>query len=81
MEVLMQIKEENGQQLVSGRELHKKLEIKSRYNDWIKNAIKNYGFIENTDFTAITQFLVTAQEIKEFISINYNKKASIGRKY
>lgn len=45
MEVLIQIKEENGQQLVSGRELHKKLEIKSRYNDWIKNAIKNYGFI------------------------------------
>lgn len=52
---------------VMGRELHKALEIKTRYNDWFKRMCE-YGFTENTDFVTLTQKRVTAQgnEIKEF---------------
>ncbi|WP_209014002.1 antA/AntB antirepressor family protein [Clostridium perfringens] len=35
---------EEGEQLVSGRELHDFLEVKTRFNDWIKNRIGKYGF-------------------------------------
>ena len=52
---------ENEEQVVSGRDLHNFLEVRTRYNDWINKRIKEYGFIENIDFVAITQKKVTAQ--------------------
>lgn len=51
---------EQGQQLVSGRELHEVLEIGTQYKDWIKRMIA-YGFQENVDYTAIAQKRATAQ--------------------
>lgn len=60
MESLIKIEERNGEQLVSGRELHKFLEIKARFNDWFPRMCE-YGFIENKDYIAITQKRVTAQ--------------------
>lgn len=60
MENLIKIEERNGEQLVSGRELHKFLEIKARFNDWFSRMCE-YGFIENKDYIAITQKRVTAQ--------------------
>lgn len=59
MEELIKIKNENGKQLVSGRELHEFLEVKSRFNDWINGRIKKYGFVENSDFSCLTKNLVT----------------------
>jgi len=44
---------------ISARELHQKLEVKSRFNDWINNRIKKYGFIENEDFVWVTKNLIT----------------------
>lgn len=51
---------ENGEIAISGRELHQALEVKTRYNDWFERMI-NYGFEENSDYTALTQKRVTAQ--------------------
>lgn len=53
-------KSAKGENIVSGRELHEFLGVKARYNDWF-NRMKEYGFIENIDFAAITQKRVTAQ--------------------
>ena len=61
MNELIKIEVRNGQQLVSGRELHKFLEVGTRYNDWINRIIEKYNFIENKDFVTITQKRVTAQ--------------------
>lgn len=58
---LMNITEKNGQQVVSARELHEFLEVTTRFNDWFKRMVENYGFEENADFVAITQKRVTAQ--------------------
>ena len=47
---------ENGQRLVSARELHEKLEIKTRFSLWIEQYIKEdnkYGFENNVDFTSV----------------------------
>lgn len=58
---LFNLKEnQDGTVAVSGRELHKGLEINTRYNDWIKRMI-GYGFEENTDYVAISQKRLTAQ--------------------
>ena len=53
---------ELGENCVSARKLHEGLEIKSRFNDWITNRIKKYGFIENEDYTCLTKNLVTQRE-------------------
>lgn len=47
---LLPISENNGIQAVSGRYLHSFLESKQQFADWIKNRIKQYGFIENVDY-------------------------------
>ena len=52
--------EETGETLISGRELHESLKVKTRYNDWFSRMV-DYGFTENVDFIAITQKRVTAQ--------------------
>ena len=86
---------ENNEQVVSGRELHKFLEVGTRYNDWINKRVKEYGFIENIDFVAITQKKVTAQGnaseyidhllkinmAKELAMIENNEKGKVIRKY
>ena len=42
-------------QLCNARELHAFLEIQTRYNDWIKNRINEYGFIQDEDYFVITE--------------------------
>ncbi len=51
---------EEGQQLVSGRELHEVLGIKTRFDNWMKRMIE-YGFSEEIDFTTIVQKWTTSQ--------------------
>lgn len=57
---MIAISYENDRPTVLGRDLHEKLGIKSRYNDWLARMCE-YGFAENEDYIAITQKKVTAQ--------------------
>jgi len=50
----------NNEKMVSGRELHEFLGIKTRYNDWF-NRVCEYGFTANIDYIAHTQKRVTGQ--------------------
>ena len=54
MNELIKVENKNGELLVSARELHDRLEIETRYNDWFKRMLK-YGFEENNDYIPITQ--------------------------
>ena len=50
MKELIEIRiNEEGENCVSARELHEKLEIKTKFTDWIKRILE-YGFEENIDF-------------------------------
>ena len=42
---LIKIKNDNGKQLVSGRELHEFLEVGRDFTTWIKGRISKYDFI------------------------------------
>lgn len=45
----------NNEQVVSGRDLHEFLEVKTKYVDWVDRKIQKYGFVENIDFVTISQ--------------------------
>jgi anti-repressor protein len=52
MNELIKITEENGNQVVSARELYRFLESKADFTDWCKRMFE-YGFEEDRDFTTI----------------------------
>lgn len=54
MENLIKIEERNGEQLVSGRDLHEFLEIGTQFSKWFDRMCE-YGFSETKDYIAISQ--------------------------
>ena len=46
---------ENNEQVVSGRDLHEFLEVKTKYVDWMKRKIEDYRFIENRNFIEVNE--------------------------
>ena len=60
LENLIKIEERDGEQLVSGRDLHEFLEVKTKFKDWFPRMCE-YGFIENKDYIAMAQKRATAQ--------------------
>lgn len=66
-ELIKVVQNEKGEQLVSARDLHKKLEITERFNSWFERMLK-YGFVENVDFTGCKVFNTQAkQELDEYV--------------
>ena len=61
MTELVKVKQDdNGNVIVSGRDLHEFLEVNTQYTIWFER-MKEYGFVENTDFVALNQKRLTAQ--------------------
>lgn len=50
---------QNTEMLCNARDLHKFLGVQTRFNDWIKNRIKEYGFVKNQDYVLVAENLVT----------------------
>ena len=90
MQELIKVKEENGEQLVSARELHEFLESKQDFTNWIKARIEKYGFLENEDFTIIlsksggrpqSDYILKIDMAKELSMVEGNEKGSQARRY
>lgn len=82
MNELIKIEVRDGQQLISGRELHKFLEVGTRYDTWINRIIEKYNFIENKDFITIAQKRATAQGnettyVDHLMTLNMAKEISM----
>lgn len=59
---------------VNAKDIHSFLEVKSRFNDWIKNRLSD--FIENEDYIVVTKNLVTeANDI--FVTLDTAKHLSM----
>lgn len=56
---------EDGTIAVSGRELHKGLEIGTRYNDWIERMLK-YGFEENIDYIVESEKVHAQKRVRTY---------------
>lgn len=96
MKQLIKITEENGEKLVNARELHEFLGSKQRFTDWIKNRIKQYGFVENEDFVLLHKIMkqktgsgghnrleygLTIDMAKELSMLENNDKGRQARRY
>lgn len=95
MTQLINISTENGNPVVSARELHQFLEVGRDFSNWIKNRIEEYGFIENQDYTLLTNFgeqngrgghnrkeyAITLDMAKELSMVEKNEKGRKARQY
>jgi anti-repressor protein len=63
---------DNGEIIISGRELHEFLEVKERYNSWFERMLK-YGFIEGVDFTSVKSFTVVNNGAKRGVDDHHIK--------
>lgn len=90
MSNLINIKEVEGKQLISARELHDFLESKQDFTTWMKNRIDNYGFIEDEDFTLHKfiegkvwkhDYVISIDMAKELSMVERNDKGKEARKY
>ncbi len=91
---LINIKNENGKQLVSAREVHEYLEVGTRFNDWVSRCIEKYDFEENSDYSKLSivenhstgaskkiDYIVTLDMAKELAMISDTPKGKEARKY
>lgn len=77
MNELIKIEERNGEQLVSGRELHQFLESSERFSKWWERML-SYGFKENEDFTSVQKSTVVNNGAKKEIG-DYIMKLSMAK--
>lgn len=96
MTELIKVQERDGEQLISGRELHKFLEVATPYKKWF-DRMSEYGFIENVDFIVmdknvqddtafggirkITDHLMKISMAKEISMLQRNEKGKEARSY
>jgi phage anti-repressor protein len=95
MNELVKITEQDGQQLVSARELHEFLESERQFGNWIQQRIDKYGFIENQDYICFNKFVkaekygnktlkeyaITIDMAKELAMVEGNEKGKQARRY
>lgn len=67
-ELIKIAKDDNGNSVVSGRDLHDFLEVQTKYLDWFNRMIE-YGFTENVDFSTINE-LSQKKEGSRFVKRN-----------
>lgn len=78
MELIKLTKNKQGIETVNARELHAFLEVKSKFADWFKNRVSDFGFIENSDFVSASKFLERGgRSIEYHISIDMAKELSM----
>ena len=56
-----------GEKVVYGTDLHRVLEIKSHYRDWVKNRLNDIGATENEDFEGAEILAPSGQRVKDHI--------------
>lgn len=86
--------DENYEVIISGRELHEFLKIKTPYKKWFER-MKEYGFVENVDFITvgqkspianggyqeITEHAIKLDMAKEIAMIQRSEKGKQARQY
>ncbi|MFS0864097.1 antA/AntB antirepressor family protein [Fredinandcohnia sp. 179-A 10B2 NHS] len=79
-----------GEKIVDARELHEKLLIGTRFNDWISRLIDTYSFLEGEDFYShlsktsgrpSQEYLLSVDTAKEIAMVQNNEMGRQIRKY
>lgn len=91
---LIKITKHEGNSVVSARELHGFLEVKSRFAEWINRRIDEYGFINGQDFTSFSEisekpnggrptmeYIISLDMAKELSMVEKTEKGKQARRY
>jgi len=66
------------EKLINARELHKKLNNKRQFANWIKQRIDKYKFLENQDFVKLNNFVMVGNlkrpQIDYYLTIDMAKE-------
>jgi len=92
MEELIKVsKNGNGEAVVSARELHAFLEVKTLFKDWISRRVEEYGFEDGKDFSSFLseslkgrpsrEYAITLDMAKELAMVERNEKGRRARQY
>lgn len=77
-EIITIYENEDNEKIINARELHQKLGNKRRFSDWIKQRIKQYGFVENEEFVKHHNFVMVGNlkrpQIDYFLKIDMAKE-------
>ena len=89
---LIQVKEQDGKQLVDARDLYSFLNLKKDFGDWMRKNLKRYHFVEGQDFTTYRgdrltvgkksmEYVLTMDMAKELSMVSRTDKGDEARKY
>lgn len=92
MKELIKISETENGELVNARDLHSFLEVKTKFNLWIKRTLERYGFEDGSDYTAFkteqfhnqsvrTDYALTLDCAKQISMTERTEKGKEARKY
>ena len=91
MELIKVELNDKSEQIVSARDLHEFLGVKSKFADWIKNRIEKYDFIENVDYVTLSKnlenggreidYIIKLDMAKELSMVENNDKGKQARRY
>ncbi|MCE0510888.1 antA/AntB antirepressor family protein [Microbacterium sp. KKR3/1] len=70
MNALIPIREHDGRQAVSGRELHAFLEVGARYSDWFPRMLA-YGFAEGEDYALISEYVRSEERGRDYAQADH----------
>lgn len=56
--------------LCNARKLHEFLQVKTRYSQWLKERIAEYGFLENQDFVIASEISEAKRGVADTIKPN-----------
>ncbi|EHZ2231806.1 phage antirepressor KilAC domain-containing protein [Listeria monocytogenes] len=93
-DMLPVLENEKGEKFVNARTLHEKLMTTTKFADWIKRRIRQYGFVENEDFfsllknekraiggTTSIDYIFTLDSGKELAMVENTEQGRAIRKY
>ncbi len=69
---------ENQEPIVNGRELHKVLEVETRYDTWF-NRMKEYGFIKDVDYVEFTEEVDAQKRARTYEQVNHAIKLDMAK--
>lgn len=69
---------ENQEPIVNGRELYEALRVETRYDTWF-NRMKEYGFIENVDYTEFKEVVDAQKRARTYEQVNHAIKLDMAK--